>query len=76
VKHLRRNQGGLLVPLAPHLTPKQYPVVLNHSVMAGHSPPKTGVNALMPGHPRLSRCGTDVDARHISTVLQPHAFAC
>jgi hypothetical protein len=23
-------------------------------VMAGHSPLKTGVNALMPGHPRLA----------------------
>src|SRR5258705_11076157 len=23
--------------------------------MAGHSPSKTGVNALMPGHPRLTR---------------------
>ena len=26
----------------------RYPLVLNHSVMAGHSPSKTGVNALMP----------------------------
>jgi len=32
--------------------------------MAGHSPSKTGVNALTPGDRRLSRCGTDVDARH------------
>ena len=40
------------------------PLALNHSVMAGHSPSKTGVNVLMPGHPRLSRCTADVDARH------------
>src|SRR6476620_7686099 len=33
-------------------------------VMAGHSPSKTGVNALMPGHPRLSYSRQDVDARH------------
>jgi hypothetical protein len=37
--------------------------------MAGHSPSKTGVNALMPGHPRLA--STDfrkkgVDARNKS----------
>ena len=25
------------------------------SVMAGHSPPKTGVNALVPGHPDQGR---------------------
>ena len=43
---------------------ERFPAVLNHSVMAGHSPSKTGVDALMPGHPRLSRCGTDVDAWH------------
>ena len=29
------------------------PLALNHSVMAGHSPSKTGVTALMPGHPRF-----------------------
>jgi hypothetical protein len=33
---------------------ERFPLALNHSVMAGHSPSKTGVNALMPGHPRLS----------------------
>jgi 5-formyltetrahydrofolate cyclo-ligase len=33
--------------------------------MAGHSPSKTGVNALLPGHPRLWRGKIqDVDARH------------
>jgi len=35
--------------------------------MAGHSPSKTGVNALVPGHPRLTvrpRSKEDVDARH------------
>jgi len=32
--------------------------------MAGHSPSKTGVNALTPGHPRLWRPKKDVDARH------------
>jgi hypothetical protein len=31
--------------------------------MAGHSPSKTGVNALAPGHPRLGNT-KDVDARH------------
>ena len=34
-------------------------------VMAGHSPLKTGVNALMPGHPRLPwTVHKVVDARH------------
>jgi hypothetical protein len=33
-------------------------------VMAGHSPSETGVNALMPGHPRLAARKKDVDARH------------
>jgi len=33
--------------------------------MAGHSPSKTGVNALTPGHPRLVRYHKKVvDARH------------
>jgi hypothetical protein len=27
-------------------------------VMAGHSPSKTGVDALLPGHPRLTGIGT------------------
>jgi hypothetical protein len=34
--------------------------------MAGHSQSKTGVNALMPGHPRLAcfaKSKKDVDAR-------------
>jgi hypothetical protein len=31
--------------------------------MPGHSPSKTGVNALMPGHPRLAWCNKDVDGR-------------
>lgn len=30
----------------------RFPVVLNHSVMAGHSPSKTGVNALVKGEGR------------------------
>jgi hypothetical protein len=37
--------------------------------MAGHSPSKTGVNALMPGHPRLASEPSnkeDVDARNKS----------
>src|SRR5438045_1991717 len=33
-------------------------------VMAGLSPSKTGVNALLPGHPRLSRLMGVMDARH------------
>jgi hypothetical protein len=34
--------------------------------MAGHSPSKTGVSALVPGHPRLKPCDDlkGVDARH------------
>jgi hypothetical protein len=31
-------------------------------VMPGHSPSKTGVNALMPGHPRLA-APKDVDGQ-------------
>src|SRR5262249_44491832 len=30
------------------------PDLATFSVMAGHSPSKTGVNALLPGHPRLA----------------------
>ena len=32
--------------------------------MAGHSPSKTGVDALLPGHPRLGARTKDEDARH------------
>jgi len=39
-------------------------VAVTAFVMAGHSPSKTGVNALSPGHPRLQqRLPKDVDAR-------------
>jgi hypothetical protein len=31
--------------------------------MPGHSPSKTGVNALVAGHPRLDGCDEDVDGR-------------
>ena len=30
---------------------ERFPLALNHSVMAGHSPSKTGVNALMSKGP-------------------------
>jgi hypothetical protein len=43
------------------------------SVMAGHSPSKTGVNALMPGHPRLASwkiAKEGVDARHKATAVR------
>jgi len=33
--------------------PSMIMALLSKCVMAGHSPSKTGVNALMPGHPRL-----------------------
>jgi hypothetical protein len=32
-------------------------------VMPGQSPSKTGVNALIAGHPRLPFCNKDVDGR-------------
>jgi hypothetical protein len=56
-----------------------------NSVMAGHGPSKTGVNALMPGHPRLASTDfrkKDVDARNksghdgaILNVLRSSVFA-
>ena len=45
-----RRRGGRAVREArPDRRLARFPAVLNHSVMAGHSPSKTGVNALMPG---------------------------
>jgi hypothetical protein len=38
--------------------------------MPGHSPSKTGVNTLLPGHPRLRINKKDVDGRHKATAVR------
>ena len=42
--------------------------------MAGHSPSKTGVNALMPGHPRLSPNVSAYIARPVRKAIRLRAF--